>query len=461
LLQCWSSLHSPSPSAVAVSPRAGPSRLTRRDGASTGTFLRPERRVISKMHHHYDDLLTPLVQNCTNVEFVANPHGRTAGNRARNPSTLELSSLDGTNGFQIDGEAAYDLTGGSVSSAGDVNGFDDLVVGANLADPNGSKSGASYVIFGRAPDSAVTRTGTGIGQTIHGGAFGDTLDGAGGADTLVGGGDTIVEDNNAGTDTVKSSVTYVLGSNFEKLILTGSGNQDGTGNAADNTLIGNSGNNTLYGSKGNDRLDGGTGTDTMAGGKGNDIYVIDVKGDVVTEAKSAGSDTVRTALNSYTLGSDVENLTLSGKADLKGTGNTLANVLTGNSGDNRLYGLGGNDTLNGGSGKDMLTGGTGADTFVFALGDTSASRTKTDTILDMTKSDHIDLHLIDANEDKSGNQKFDFIGTDTFSGHAGELRYEKTGSDTWIYGDTDGDRKIDFTVHLDDAVTLKADYFML
>jgi Ca2+-binding RTX toxin-like protein len=307
-------------------------------------------------------------------------------------STLELSSLDGTNGFRIDGEMAYDYSGKSVSSAGDVNGdgFDDLVVGADLADPNGIYSGASYVIFGRAPDSAVTRTGTAIGQTIHGGAFGDTLDGGGGADTLVGGG-------------------------------------------------------------------------------GDDIYIRDVKGDVITELAGGGIDTVRSSVG-YTLGSNVENLVLTGTGDHKGRGNALANTLTGNDGDNRLVGLAGNDTLSGGAGKDAitggkgtdhLTGGTGADTFIFALGDTSATRSKADTILDMTRADHIDLTSIDANPDKVRNQGFDFIGTDTFSGHVGELRYDKTGSDTYIYADIDGDRKADFTIHLDDAMTLKADYFLL
>ena len=64
-------------------------------------------------------------------------------------SSLDLSALDGDNGFQINGEAAYDRSGRSVASAGDVNGdgFADLIIGAFGAD---SSTGASYVVFGHA-----------------------------------------------------------------------------------------------------------------------------------------------------------------------------------------------------------------------------------------------------------------------------------------------------------------------
>ncbi|MBT8070787.1 MAG: integrin alpha [Gammaproteobacteria bacterium] len=65
-------------------------------------------------------------------------------------STLNLSGLNGANGFVFNGVNAGDGAGVSVNGAGDINGdgFDDLVTGALLADPNGTDSGASYVIFG-------------------------------------------------------------------------------------------------------------------------------------------------------------------------------------------------------------------------------------------------------------------------------------------------------------------------
>ena len=113
-------------------------------------------------------------------------------------ANIDLSSLDGSNGFKLSGVAADDYSGCSVASAGDVNGdgFADLIVGATGADPHGSDSGASYVVFGRAPDTAVNRIGTDASQTLAGGAFDDTLVrprrrrqlyGNGGDDTLDGG----------------------------------------------------------------------------------------------------------------------------------------------------------------------------------------------------------------------------------------------------------------------------------
>src|SRR5262249_18192355 len=89
----------------------------------------------------------------------------------------------------------------------------------------------------------------------------------------------------------------------------------------------------------------------MAGGLGNDTYSIDSVGDVVTEAANAGTDTVRSWIN-YTLGDNLENLTLVGSANTNATGNALNNILTGNAGSNVLDGQAGDDTLIGNAGDD-------------------------------------------------------------------------------------------------------------
>jgi beta-glucanase (GH16 family) len=158
-------------------------------------------------------------------------------------------------------------------------------------------------------------------------------------------------------------------------------------------LVGTSGADTLTGGAGADSLSGETGVDRLVGGAGNDTYYIS-DSDVVVEASGGGSDTVSTPI-SYVLGSNVENLTLTGAGRAAGFGNSLANVITGNSGANHLEGLAGADTINGmggadtiigGAGADVLTGGGGGDTFVFKPGDGD------DTITDFAhKADALDL----------------------------------------------------------------------
>lgn len=211
-------------------------------------------------------------------------------------------------------------------------------------------------------------------DTINAGNGNDILDGGKGADILTGGlgddtyvvdniADQIIENAGEGVDTVKTSLNnYVLGNTLENLTLIGSANLIATGNELDNVIIGNAGNNTLNGGAGNDTLDGGKGTDTLMGGTGDDIYIINSKTDKLIELADGGIDTVKSSV-SYSLidtdgksgvnGGNIENLTLTGTANIDAAGNALNNSLLGNSGNNVLNGGAGVDTLNGGAGSDV------------------------------------------------------------------------------------------------------------
>ncbi len=235
--------------------------------------------------------------------------------------------------------------------------------------------GNDVLTGGRGDD---TLSGMAGNDTLNGGPGNDLLDGGTGTDTMIGGtgndtyvvdvaSDVVTEVVNEGIDTVQSSVTYSLGANIENLTLTGTAAINGMGNVLDNILIGNSGNNTLTGGAGNDRLDGGLGNDTMVGGTGDDTYVVNQVGDVVTESLNQGTDTVESSI-SYTLSSTVENLTLTGTANLNGTGSSGNNVMIGNSGNNTLIAGSGNDTVDGGDGNDSLLGGSGDDQLLGGLG---------------------------------------------------------------------------------------------
>lgn len=172
----------------------------------------------------------------------------------------------------------------------------------------------------------------------------------------------IIGNNNANT---------LNGTNNDDEIQGLGGNDTLRGRNGDDYIYGGDGRDTLEGGDGGDRLDGGTGADRMAGGNGNDWYYVDNIGDVLTEAAGAagGEDLVHSQVT-WTLGNRFEYLTLTGTANIDGTGNDLNNSIYANSGNNVLRGLAGddflrgqdgNDTLIGGAGNDVLVGGTGAD----------------------------------------------------------------------------------------------------
>jgi trimeric autotransporter adhesin len=204
--------------------------------------------------------------------------------------------------------------------------------------------------------TAINGTGNALANVITGNSAANVLTGGAGDDTyVVGTGDTTIEAAGGGTDTVQAGVTWTLAAEVENLTLTGTTAINGTGNALANWFVGNTAVNTLTGGDGNDTLDGGAGNDSLAGGLGNDTYVVDSASDVITEAASAGTDTVQSTVTLTLTSNNLENLTLLGALALNGIGNANANVLTGNAGNNTLAGLEGADTYIGGGGNDTLT----------------------------------------------------------------------------------------------------------
>ncbi|MFY9510143.1 MAG: calcium-binding protein, partial [Rubrivivax sp.] len=320
------------------------------------------------------------------------------------------------------------------------NDLENLILTGNT-EINGSGNAAANRLFGNA-----------AANRIDGGAGADFLAGGKGNDTYVvdNAGDVVQEDASEGLDAIETSLSYGLGTNVENLRLTGTASVNGTGNALNNTLLGNGAANVLSGGAGDDVLDGAAGTDTLIGGQGDDSYVVDDAGDIVTELAGEGVDLVTTGL-SWTLGANLENLSLTGSAAVAGTGNELANVLLGNGSANTLAGAAGNDTLDGGAGLDTLIGGAGDDTYVVdRTGDvtTEAAGEGVDSVrssVNWTLDTHIEnLALVgNAAIDATGNGLANVLtgntGNNTLTGNAGADRLDGgSGTDTLI-GGTEGD----------------------
>lgn len=218
-----------------------------------------------------------------------------------------------------------------------------------------------FLIDGQAGNDAIT-TGAG-NDTLIGGSGNDTLTGGLGNDlySVDSNSDVVNELAGEGVDKIETSLnSYSLNpvalANIENLNFVGAGNFNGTGNALANVITGGDGADTLA---------GGLGNDTLVGGAGDDSYTVDSVADVIVEADAQGADTGGndsvSANISYTLGDNLENLTLTGGNSINGTGNALNNSITGNNGNNQLSGGAGMDTLTGGAGADTLNGGSGVD----------------------------------------------------------------------------------------------------
>ena len=275
--------------------------------------------------------------------------------------------------IKVSGEASLSSgTDGADELYGSVASDTIFALGGN--DQILSNAGDDLIYAGSGDDVIYAGRGD---DTIKGGGGDDYIDGGVGADIMIGGpgndhyvisevGDLVVESiarGAGGTDTIDTGISLITPDNVEYMTATGSDAINLTGNSLNNILLGNAGNNillgysgidVLVGGAGNDQLDGGTGRDKMLGGEGDDLYYVDSRSDVITESNNQGYDSV-ISTSSYVLGSHIEQLTLTGTADIFAGGNALANLLIGNAGDN---------TLNGGIGADSMQGGLGDDTYV-------------------------------------------------------------------------------------------------
>lgn len=270
------------------------------------------------------------------------------------------------------------------------------------------------------------------------------------------------------TDIVNAANTWSTSDDVEVIIDALSGNDTLTGGGLSDVLMGFGGNDTLNGNGGSDNLSGNDGKDWIIGGAGGDFmdggngsdtasYVTSQRG-VIANLADVSRNTNDAAGDSYY---SIENLIGTNYGDQL-YGDSAGNGLTGGNGNDSVAAGDGNDAIYGGAGADRLWGQGGADRFLFKSA-AESSGTLVDTIFDFVPSsgDRIDVSAIDASVNTSGNQGFTFIGTAAFKGRAGEFRYVKEASDTYIYADVNGDKKADLAIHLDDAVNLTKDYFIL
>lgn len=378
------------------------------------------------------------------------------------------------NDRDVDGDALSIVAVGNAA-----NGVVTLNNGSVTFTPKANFSGSAsyqYTLSDGQGGTSVTSVTVIVDQPVRNDIFSSTA-----ADEFFDGGpgnDTVTYDK------LKSGVTVSLLRTDAQA--TGAGGHDAllsienlTGTAYNDILTGDAGVNRLTGGNGDDSLDGGAGADVLVGGLGNDLYLIDDVGDLIS-SESGGTDKVYSTV-SYILDVSLEELILTGTADINGTGSKMNDRIGGNSGNNVISGgwgydtlvggegndimLGGgdrdtidggngNDVVDGGSGIDWIRGGNGIDRFVFQ----SAADGNGDEVQDFRRGDTLDFSAFGSGLGAS----LRFAGAGDFSGAAGEIRSKMIS--TYVYQamvDLNGDAKADMVLMLyTDHAPVKADFIL-
>ena len=292
----------------------------------------------------------------------------------------------------------------------------DLMIGQSGDDQLISTFGPDTLIGGAGDDILVAGI---TGGLIDGGEGFDTASFAG---SFFGGLSLTLAAGGTVTATLNGTQTFDL-----------SGVENVVGTVYADTIVGDDGDNVIEGFGGGDSLDGGAGTDTISFATRSEGFLIDLAAGVSTtlDFDSGSSDVIRNFEN--VIGSDARDR------------------IVGDDGDNRI---------DGGDGGDDLTGGRGADVFVFGDADSrfEAEFGLFDRIADFSspEGDRIDLTGF-----VTGSPALAFIGSEAFSGRAGEARFEADAFRTKVLLDLDGDFRADKTIVLSGAHDLTLGDFIL
>ncbi|QFS49167.1 beta strand repeat-containing protein [Nostoc sphaeroides] len=323
--------------------------------------------------------------------FGASPNGNRyagqsyvvfGGRNLGSGGSLNLSDLNGTNGFLINGIAEGDFLGISVSNAGDINGdgIDDLIIGAREADPNGIRdAGQSYVVFGGkniGSGSAIILTGTADADTLIGTIGNNIIDGKAGNDTLTGNGgqdkfvfrvgdrnDIITDFGGVGKGYNPSSAVIA---NVDTLQFIGSGL------TAQNLQLTQKGNNLEVTFENvastkvqlqNFKLENLDNLPAISSRPALGNILFDGQSSIADSFDVINANSTQTSIfnkNTVTFLNELNN-------NIAGFDNS-DDVINGQGGNDIINGLSGNDLLRGGSGNDTLVGGVDNDIFVGGVG---------------------------------------------------------------------------------------------